>query len=66
VIPGVNCPEGMVLSPNGSWLYTATQCDGGHGPVFLIATTTDGAVEQARDLAVGGAITTSHNRKNSR
>lgn len=55
-ITGVNCPEGLALSPRGDFLYVATQCGGGKDPVFVIDTATHKIVASIPDLAVGTAL----------
>jgi len=52
-ITNVNCPEGSVISPDGTRLYVVTQCGAGQDPVFVIDTTTDTVLTHIPGLAVG-------------
>jgi len=55
-IASVNCPEGLVVSPQGERLYVASQCGGGADPVFVINTATDKVVGSIPGLAVGTSV----------
>jgi len=55
----VKCPEGLSISPDGRWLYVATQCSGGEDPVLVIDTATNAIVNEIRKLAVGTSVTVS-------
>jgi YVTN family beta-propeller protein len=52
-IGGVNCPVGLAVTPDGRRLYVATQCGGGHDPVFIVDTATDKVIGTIPDVAVG-------------
>jgi len=52
-ITGVNCPVGLAVTPDGRRLYVASQCGGGHDPVFVVDTATDKMVTTIPDVAVG-------------
>ena len=58
-IQGVNCPEGLALSPGGRLLYVATQCGGGKDPVFMINTATNKIEGSIPSLAVGTSVAVS-------
>jgi DNA-binding beta-propeller fold protein YncE len=55
-IGGFNCPMGLGMLPDGSRLYVASQCGGGHDPVFVVDTTTDRIVTSLQDFATGSEI----------
>jgi len=58
-INGVNCPEGITLSPGGDQLYVSTQCGGGKDPVFIIDTAKMAVVGSIPGLAVGTSVSVS-------
>lgn len=59
----INCPEGLALSPDGKYLYVATQCGGGKDPVLVIDTVTDEVIipRAIPDLAVGTSVVSGSN-----
>jgi DNA-binding beta-propeller fold protein YncE len=63
-ITGVNCPEGIVLSPYSDRLYVAAQCGGAEDPVFIIDTAKNLIVDSIPHLAVGTSVAV--NRDGSR
>jgi DNA-binding beta-propeller fold protein YncE len=58
-IGGVNCPEGIALSPWGNRLYVATQCGGGKDPVFIIDTANNDVIGSIPGMAVGTSVAVS-------
>jgi len=58
-IGGVNCPEGLAISPNGKRVYAATQCGGDEDPVFVIDTADDSVIASIPGLAVGTSLAVS-------
>lgn len=55
-ITGVNCPEGIALSPRGDRLYVASQCGGDKDPVFIVDTATNKVIGAIPGLAVGTSV----------
>jgi DNA-binding beta-propeller fold protein YncE len=55
-ILGVNCPEGIALSPWGDLLYVASQCGGDGDPVFIIDTASNNKVASIPNMAVGTSV----------
>lgn len=62
-ITGVNCPEGLALSPDDQKLYVTSQCGGGHDPLFIVDTATLKVVATIPGLAVGDAVLLSKDGK---
>jgi DNA-binding beta-propeller fold protein YncE len=56
---GVNCPEGLAVSPSGELLYIASQCGGGQDPMFIVNTATYTRVGQVPGLPVGTSVAVS-------
>jgi len=55
-IKGVNCPEGLAVSPDGRKLYVASQCGSGRDPLFIVDTSTTQTISEVPGLAVGNAV----------
>lgn len=60
-ISHVGCPVDLYAAPRAHLLFVATQCGGGHDPLYIIDTRTDTEVGKVPDLAVGSRVVATPN-----
>ncbi len=58
IIRGVGCPVDLYAAPRAPLLFVATQCGGGHDPLYIIDTRTNAILQKIPDLAVGSQVVT--------
>lgn len=56
IIRGVGCPVDLYATPRASLLFVATQCGGGHDPLYIVDTKSNAILKKVPDLAVGSRV----------